>query len=358
MRRGGRIIGNNQQSLDYALWEQIGSSAATVSRDEGKYLAQRDRGPSSSSDFFSKGGRERTREDQTTVFDFVSLSKSLEPWFDAVRLDGANLLEEIQEKANGLRGGPRYFEGVGEEWLRIEWNTLGRVIGASLASIGRSEGWWRWKGNDSLYSIRFWGDIERSVQNDDISRGVSEAAWEDAVTTLREKNFDPSSEMLRAQSHRPSAPYWKRGDDHGITYFPNPLALLHKQQMNYLYSRMTEAEEIRDFHGKLNMELIKRAMVKLGRGRTADFAISIHGLCAHHVMRTVALQQKIGLHLTSNLAIRRETRGVGAQNVPDIAGHLKTGFPLAKILHILNRSKVIDWYTIDKDVVDAEMSRL
>ena len=75
-------------------------------------------------------------------------------------------------------------------------------------------------------------------------------------------------------------------------------------------------------------------------------------------MRTVVTQQKIGLHLISNLAIRKQTRGVGAQNAPDIAYHLDTAFHLAKILHILQRSKLIDWYTVEKEIVDEACDSL
>ena len=111
-------------------------------------------------------------------------------------------------------------------------------------------------------------------------------------------------------------------------------------------------------HGKRTMKLIEEAITELNRGNTAGFAIRIHGICAAHVVRTSVMQQKIGLHLISNLGIRKETRLVGAQNVPDIAQYLKTGFHFGKVLHILQRSKIIKWNCIEKDVVQAAVKKL
>jgi hypothetical protein len=119
-----------------------------------------------------------------------------------------------------------------------------------------------------------------------------------------------------------------------------------------------ELEELSKSHGKITLECIKKAIIQLKRGRYAEFAVAMHGVCAYHIMRTSVIQQKIGLHLLTNLAIRKETRLVGAQNVPDIASSLATSFPLGKVLGILHKSKLIDWYTVDKDIVDEALKGL
>ena len=350
-------------TLDYALWEEVGSKASLVNKEQGKFLADRDRGTSSRSDYFTKEGRDRAANDSTKVYDFVSLSKSFDPWFDELRLNQTNLLAGIEDEIVGMRGAQVYFHGVGEDWLEIDWTTLARVIGAATANIGSSEGWWRVKGRDAHRSLQFWGRLDRDIPKVSDGFGIPESKWEEISSFFRDRNFDPNSEILRAFSHRPSAPFWKVGDDTGVRYYPNPLALKHYQRLQRLNKSQAEwnedeVEEISKFHGKLTMKLINRAMASLSRGEIADFAIRIHGVCAFHVMRTVVTQQKIGLHLISNLAIRKQTRGVGAQNVPDIAYHLATAFHLAKILHILQRSKLIDWYTVEKEVVDVARDSL
>ena len=66
------------------------------------------------------------------------------------------------------------------------------------------------------------------------------------------------------------------------------------------------------------------------------------------------MQQKIGLHLFSNLVAKKMTRDVGGTNVPDIAKQLKTGFSLARVLSIMadKDHKIIDWSTAEKEIVD------
>ena len=362
----GRVLRGAKRkrpTLDYALWQEVESTASLVNKEQGKYLADRDRGTSSSSDYFTKEGRNRSANDPVKVYDYISLSKSFDPWFDELRLNATNLLAGIEDEITGMRGAQVYFHGVGEDWLELDWNTLARVIGAASANIGNSEGWWRVRGSDAHKSLQFWGQLDRDIPRVTDGIGIPESKWEEIAVFFRERNFDPNSEILRAFSHRPSAPFWKVGDDAGVRYYPNPLALLHRKRLQELFGSEAEwegetVEEVSKFHGKLTMKLINRAMVSLSRGDVVDFAIRIHGVCAFHVMRTVVTQQKIGLHLISNLAIRKQTRGVGAQNVPDIAYHLDTAFHLAKILHILQRSKLIDWYTVEKEAVDEALDSL
>jgi hypothetical protein len=354
-----RVLKRSRQTLDYALWEKVRGNQLLLSSEQGEYLAERDRGDSNISDFFQKDGRVTSDIDDTKVYDFISLSSSFDPWFDRLRLDKQGLLDEIQNSVMDLRGAQTYFDGIEEQWVEIDWGTLGRVIGAAVANIGSSEGWWKTRGRDAQMSLNFWGELDREIPRVSDGQGLKEQKWNDLAVRCRERrgNFDPNSEILRAFSHRPSAPFLVMGDIQSVTYHPNPLALLHRKRLQELYGSYGNREdweplEIAKFHGKLTMELINRAMVYLSKGNYAEFAIRIHGICALHIMRTFVRQQKIGLHLITNLAIRKQTRGVGAQNVPDIAYHLGTGFHLAKVLHILQRSKLIDWYTVDKEIVD------
>jgi hypothetical protein len=352
-----RVLKAKRQTLDYSLWQKIRFNAINVTKDQGRYLADRDRGESDRSEFFSRDGRALSELDETVVYDFISLSSSFDPWFDRIRLDKESLLNEIEEFAIGMNGGQIYFDGIGEQWLEIDWGTLGRVIGAATANIGRQEKWWNVKGRDAQMSLAFWGDLDRKMPKVSDGKGIPEKKWDDWAQFYRQKKFDPSSEILRAHSHRPSSPFWRTGGIEGIEFFPNPLALLHRKRLqekfrNYGDEGEWEPREIANFHGQLTMDLIQQAMVLLGQGKYVEFAIRIHGVCAAHVMRTVVTQQKIGLHLISNLAIRKQTRDVDAQNVPDIAYHLSTGFHLAKVLHILQRTKLIDWVAVDKEIVD------
>ena len=359
-----RLLKRNRQALDYALWQSISNKAALVSKQQANYLADRDRGTSSSdSDFFRKEGRNRYGSNDTTkVYDFISLSSVFDNWFDRVRLDREGLLTQIQDRIQDIRGSQVYFDGVETEWLDIEWGTLGRVIGAAVANIGRNEvDGWKTQGRDARISNNFWSEI--LPDDDSWMRGISEQKWDDKARFFRERRFDPNSEILRAFSHRPSSPFWQAIDEYGrLKYHPNPLVLLHRSRLKRLYgSKDPETEGTLEYgkqHGQLMMEMIELAMNQLKIGNCADFAIRIHGLCAAHVMRSVVTQQKIGLHLISNLAIRRKTRAVGALNVPDIAYHLDTGFRLAKVLEILQKSRLIDWYTIEKEIVDEALSEI
>ncbi|MGY8703926.1 MAG: hypothetical protein ACKVGY_06290, partial [Candidatus Poseidoniales archaeon] len=80
--------------------------------------------------------------------------------------------------------------------------------------------------------------------------------------------------------------------------------------------------ELANDHGKITLQILGDAIKSL-RGQDEDrfarFAIKIHGLCAFHIVRTDIMQQKIGLHLFSNLVAKKMTRDVGGTNVPDIA---------------------------------------
>jgi|ETNmetMinimDraft_32_1059908.scaffolds.fasta_scaffold05682_3 hypothetical protein len=366
-----RVLPYKSPTLDYSLWEEIGLQSALVSEEQGKYLAERDRGESHRSARWTKAGRVRSELDDTVVYDFISLDDLFEQWFDMVRLNPTGLLEEIQKELKLVRGANEYFSEVDEEWLTIDWCIFGRVIGAAVANIGNSEKWWKHTGTDAKKSITFWGDFYRTVPELKTNYVcINLPDWENNVRGYREHNWDPETELSRADNHLPSSPFQMRISDSQfgkptVSYYPNPLALLHFNRSKRHFSEMIVADKdearanrLARSHGKRTMKLIEEAITELNRGNTAGFAIRIHGLCAAHVVRTSVMQQKIGLHLISNLGIRKETRLVGAQNVPDIAQYLKTGFHLGKVLHILQKSKIIKWNCIEKDVVEAAVKKL
>jgi hypothetical protein len=75
-------------------------------------------------------------------------------------------------------------------------------------------------------------------------------------------------------------------------------------------------------------------------------------------MRTSITQQKIGMHLLSNLAVRRMTRGVEAVPVPDVAYQLSTGFSMGKVLQIMHDAGIIEWYTVEVGAVEKAIAEL
>jgi len=300
------------------------------------------------------------------VYDFISLDDLFEQWFEMIRLNPTRLLEDIEKELKSIRGSVVYFGEINEEWLTLDWCIFGRVIGAAVANIGNSEKWWKHTGTDGKKSIAFWGDIYRTVPELKMNYGcINPADWENNVRGYREHNWDPETELSRADNHLPSSPFRMSVSDDETVYYPNPLALLHINRSKRHFEEMiiTTIDEARQnrlakSHGKRTMKLIEEAITELDRGNPAGFAIRIHGLCAAHVVRSTVIQQKIGLHLISNLGIRKETRLVGAQNVPDLAQYLKTGFHFGKVLHILQKSKIIKWNCIEKDVVQAAVKEL
>ena len=139
----------------------------------------------------------------------------------------------------------------------------------------------------------------------------------------------------------------------------NPLAFRNRERMRTRgWAGEEPVEEFALFHGKLTFRSIREAMDSLAAGEDVAFALKIHGICACHIMRTNLVQQKIGMHLFSNLAVRRMTRGVEAMNVPDIAQSLDTGFSLGKVLKILHEAGLIEWYTVELGDVNNAISEL
>ena len=354
-----RVLPFKRPTLDHELWEQVDQTdKIAMTKEIAKYYALRDRGDSSKSDYWTKDGRKYSENDDTMVYDFIALSNRFDGWFEKLRLDRAGLLQEIEDYVLTIDGAQTYFEGKEEQWLELDFGVLGRVVGAAVANIGYAEGWWRATGTDAKMALRFWNDLDREVPK--VSEGgINAQKWDSISRHFRERNFDPNSEILRAEVHRPSSPFWQRGTSQGKVYYPNPIVNEHRKRIREEYSRADpeKVKELAYYHGKLTMKLIQKAMVHLSRGNYAEFAVRIHAICAHHVMRTSVIQQKIGLHLVSNLAVRKMTRSVGAQNVPDIA-EMATGFRFGKVLEILFKSKLIDWYTIEKEKVDEVLKNI
>ena len=210
----------------------------------------------------------------------------------------------------------------------MNWPILAKVVGAAIASVGRSEGFWLTSGKDAVQSHRFWIEMKRLGTGSPKGKYLSYDEWQNLVEEFRDRKLDPSSAVLRGQSHHPSTPVIVEGD----RYYRNPIAVRNRKRMREIYGTMGEsAKEFKNFHGKLTFEMIRIATRDLSRGNIADFLFQIHGICAGHVMREGGLiQQKIGLHLVTNLAIRKITRGVGCIPIPDLAHVLETGFSLGR----------------------------
>ena len=247
----------------------------------------------------------------------------------------------------------------GEEWLDINWSVLGRVVGSAIANEGKRLRFWKNSGADARMSNTFWMEMEGKTGGVVGGRKyVNSEDWDDLVEWFREKDFDPGAEIIRGAGHRPSAPILKGGSHRGAIYSMSPLAEAHRRRMRERFRGSDDAEEFALFHGELTFKAIRDAMDSLRAGREGQFALMINGLCSHHMMRTSVTQQKIGMHLLSNLAVRRLTRGVEAVPVPDIAYQLSTGFSMGKILQIMHDAGLIEWYTVRVDIVEDAVSKL
>jgi hypothetical protein len=373
-----RVLPDSKPSLDYTLWGRLKTASATqrVIPDQRNWLASIDRGASHESELWAVEGRNRSQIDDTKVFDFISLSNTLDGWFDEVQYNEENLQKRITAIIDKVEGGPFYFDGQHSSLLEINWTVLGRVIGSAVANYGSKEKWWAVKGNDALTTHRFWSELKRlqvgesydserdARHNSHYSKGIETDVWQGIGDFYRQRktSFDPDSEMLRSTSHRPSSPFWRENHrPHRI--YPNPLALMHQSLMYAKRRGDEDPGELANDHGKITLQILGEAIKGL-RGQDEDrfarFAIKIHGLCAFHIVRTDIMQQKIGLHLFSNLVAKRTTRDVGGTNVPDIAKQLKTGFSLARVLSIMadKNHKIIDWSTAEKETVDEIVNEL
>jgi len=367
-----RVLPFDKPSWDYALWNELRLKAALITEEQLSYISRKDIGPSKSArqvraersrnenrsslftEFWTGEGRKTTPRSENLVIDFIGLSRGFDDWFTRVNLDKEGLVDEISDHVSRLNGG-NHLEDLGEEWAEINWPIIGRVIGAAIAIEGKRERWWPYSGSDAQISNSFWGEMERNSVRGSGFRSTDSETWEKMVDTYRyNSDFDPSEELHRSASHRPSAPIIVYGSE----YVMNPLTFRHRERMRGRFRDREDAEEISIFHGQLTFQAIREAMDSLKGQNAVGFALGINGICSSHIMRSNLLQQKIGMHLFTNLAIRRRTRGVEAMNVPDIADALSTSFSLGKVLKILYEAGLIEWYTVEKDDVHQTISDL
>lgn len=353
-----RILPFRRPTLDYSLWKEIKDNSMNISSEEIEYIEPRDTTKSAQSKFWNGKGRKKTRDNSQTVIDFIGLNNKLgRNWGTIKRLEGANLLEKIEKKLRSYPGGDLLADrGLDDSWLEIDWGLLGRVIGAALANEGSRQGFWRQKGNDAKESNNFWMRLK-----DKTNSGIITAdAWLDEVGFSIDRGLDPEAEITRGGGHGPTLPVYSSNLEDKLIYWVNPLVIRHRKMMVEEYGSKDpeDVDEYARYHGELTFSLIRKAIITLDQGNYSEFILMIHGLCAHHIMRTSLMQQKIGMHLVTNLAIRDMTRDVGALPVPDIAQDLKTGFSFGRVLSILYRSKIIEWYTVDADIVHNAISDL
>ncbi len=367
-----RVLPFKKPSWEYALWEEVRQEASLISKEEKEFISSRDRGKSGESIFWQKGGRAQSIEgmrrmdgdissnvqDDNYVYDFIGLSLDFERWFDRLEIDSSGLLEEIENYIGNTRDS-EMMKDFGKEWLEINWSILGRAIGSAIANEGKRNKFWFSSGSDARRSHDFWSRMGEVTHRGPTGINyVSSEEWDDLTAVYRQYDFDPGAEIVRSAGHRPSAPIFKGGTESGAIYSMNPLGVQHRNRMNDRYRGAKDAEEFAFFHGELTFKILRDAMRALKMGEEIKFALFIHGLCANHIMRTSVNQQKIGMHLFSNLAVRRLTRGVAAIPVPDISQDLGTGFKMGPVLQILHDAGLIEWYTVGTKTVDDAISRI
>jgi len=357
-----RILPFKRPTLDYSLWREISNKSMNISEEEIKFIVPRDTTKSAQSKFWNGEGRSRTRNDPKLVIDFIGLNNKLaRNWSTIKRLEGPNLLEKIEKKLRTYPGGDFLADrGIDETWLDIDWGLLGRVVGAALANEGARQGFWRQKGNDAKISNDFWLRIKDKMNSSFGFGIITSEDWLEEVGFSIDRGLDPEAEITRGGGHGPTIPVYSSTLEDKLIYWINPLVLMHRNMMREIFSgkEAEDADEYAIFHGELTFSLIRKAIDVLDQGNYAEFILMIHGMCAHHIMRTSLMQQKIGMHLITNLAIRDMTRDVVALPVPDLAQDLKTGFSFGRILSILYKSKIIEWYTVDANIVHDAISEL
>jgi len=369
-----RVLPDNMPTLDYELWRNIFGPPVRfelVKKDERQWLAGKEFLVSSEKSVeWMKEGRDRSRNDTTKVFDFISLSKFFDLWFDHKKYFKQDLDERIKKQISRIPGAELFFEGEMNTLLDLNWTILARVIGAAVANYGHTREYWGSTGLDAKDATKFWNDLKRQVAADDdnatinaddlalLAKGFDRTDWVKIGDQFRERgDFNPDSEILRSYGHRASSPFWHENHLQD-RYYANPLAMKHHKLLFNKYRNMKNPGVHEDVQGQLTLEVLGDALWRLrevdDHDRFADFALKIHGMCAFHIVRTDHKQQKIGLHLFSNLVARKMSRDVGGSNVPDIAKSLKTGFGLAKVLLILSdkNHKIIEWNSVEKEIVD------
>mgnify|MGYP006175408873 FL=1 len=365
-----RILPFKKPSWDYTLWNSVSTNSMLITEEDINFLSRRDTGENSSkSKFWKKEGRESRIDGRIRIIDFIGLNKSFDTWFTYLQIPGSKerIIEEIKIKLENKRlypGGQYLLDmGINENWLEIDWGLLGRIIGSAIANEGNRRGWWLHSGRDSKISNDFWLDlVDKSVNKNGGYKSLDQEDWKDVVNFFIQHNLDVESEISRGLGHGPTNPIIIRNLGDEIEYTMSPLAYRNRERMRERYrehgKNNKNAEEYAKFHGQLTFSIIKTAMTALENDKYAEFILIIQGLCANHIMRTQLSQQKIGMHLFSNLAIRKLTRGVSAIPLPDIAQELSTGFGLSRVLSILHSAELIDWYTVDIEHVNNALTNI
>lgn len=349
-----RVIPVNTPSWDYSLWESVKFDAAQMPQVEIDNIAARDNWDSSrKSPYWDNSGRVQNGD---TVIDFITLSRNFDN-LDQIPNLADSIMEELQRKSKGLIGGDLLQFENSEDWLQVNWPILSKVVGAAVASVGKTEGFWsNASGKDAKISHNFWIDMKEQSKRNPLGEFVDDDNWQDLIKIYRDKKLDPSSAVLRGQSHPPTSPIIRRGSK----YYRNPIAVEYRKKMRVINRESgNQAKEFAEYHGTLTFKVIREAMGKLSRGKISDFLWEIHGICAGHILREEALiQHKIGLHLVSNLATRKSSRGVGGIPVPDLAHAIDTGFSFGSVLKILHDAGLIDWYTVDAERVTEAIAEI
>ena len=124
-----RVLPDSKPSLDYTLWERLKTTSATqrVIPDQRNWLASIDRGASHESELWAAEGRDRSQIDDTKVFDFISLSSTLDGWFDEVQFNKQDLQNRVMAiiaKVEPIMGQGRNG-GLSKEMMRSQLTVFG-----------------------------------------------------------------------------------------------------------------------------------------------------------------------------------------------------------------------------------------
>jgi len=363
-----RILPFKNPTWDYTLWEIVKGKTMLISEDEMEFLSLRDTIKSSKSKFWLKEGRDSFIDTDKKIIDFIGISKKFDIWSEINKIESEKekIIQEIKRKLENKTlypGGEHLLNlGINEDFLEIDWGLLGKVIGAAIANEGRRQGWWKFKGRDAIMSNRFWLDMKKQTLTLGGIRSVDSDDWRELTQGYIQHGLDVETELSRSAANKLTNPIIESYLGEEIYYTINPIAFQNRERISQRYREFAEGEEdieeYANFHGKLTFSAIKDAIDSLNEFRYADFILKIQGICASHLMRTNMLQQKIGMHLFSNLAFRKISRGVEAIPVCDIAQELDTGFGLSRVLEILRKADLIDWYTVEIEHVNNALKNI
>ena len=157
-----RVIPVKTPSWDFTLWELVKDDVVQISQEDIDYIAARDSWPSSrKSEYWVSEGREINGE---RVIDFISLSRNFENLDQVENLEDS-IMEDIQRKSRGIQGSEVLNFQNREDWLEVNWPILAEVVGAAVASVGKSEyDSWPYSGKDARVSHSFRSEM-RKISN-------------------------------------------------------------------------------------------------------------------------------------------------------------------------------------------------